>query len=617
MRNKLFIIWLILLAVGIGENVYAQTEPSFVAEAPSKVAVGDQFRVAYTVSTDKVKDFRAPARFTGFDVLSGPNRSTRSSTEIVNGKMTSTASITYTYILMANTEGTFSIPASTIVADGKTLISNAVNVEVLPKDQSANASGGTSSRGGTTSSGATAITDQDIFIRATASRTKVYEQEALLLTYKIYTAVDLRTFDNVKLPDFKGFLSQEMDGGQTVRFQLEHYNGRNYNAGVYRQFVLFPQQSGKLTIEPARFDAVIAQAQRNIDPFDAFFNGGLRAMEVKKTLTTPAMTINVEPLPANRPAGFVGGVGSFTLKSTISTDKIKENEAVTLTVRIAGQGNMRLIANPKIEFPADFETYDPKITNNVTLNSEGNKGEKVIEYLAIARHAGTYTIPSASFTYFDPKAGAYKTLKTEPYTITVERGSGSGEGGSTIVSGYTNKEDLRVLGQDIRFIKRGAVTLHPYGSFLYGSFVYWLWYLIPLIAFGVFVVIHRKQTMANANVTQMRTRKANKIATKRLKQAGTLLKENKKEAFYDEVLKALWGYISDKLSIPVSQLSKDNVAEKLAQRNIQSELIDAFLSALNECEFARFAPGDESQAMDKVYTVALDAISRIENSMKR
>lgn len=615
--RKIVFLWIMLIAVSM--NTFADDKVSFTASAPDAVAVGDQFRLSYTVTTQKVRDFRAPS-IKGFDVLMGPSRSQQSSVQIVNGKTTSTSSITFTYILMATTEGSFTIPGATITADGNQMISNSVQVNVLPADQAANGaassgSGGKQSGGGTTSraSSGTSISSTDLFITATASKTTVYEQEAFLLTYKIYTLVDLRMFDNVKLPDFKGFHSQEVELPNDRRWGLEHYKGRNYQTTIYRQFVLFPQQSGKLTIDAARFDASIAKATEVSDPFEAFFNGGSNYVEVKKTILTPQLTIDVKSLPAGKPADFSGGVGEFNITSSINSTSVKTNDAVTVKLVISGTGNLKLVSNPEIKFPEDFEVYDPKVDNKFRLTNAGLSGSKVIEYLAIPRNAGTFKIPAVKFSYFDIHSKSYKTLTTEEYVLHVEKGAGNA---AQTIANFTNKEDLKVLNEDIRFIKQNDVTLTKKGDFFFGSLTYWLLYLIPGIAFIIFFIVYRKQIAANANVAKMRTKKANKVAVKRMKQAGKLLAENKKDAFYDEVLKALWGYISDKLNIPVSRLSKDNIEEELRNYGVDDALIKEFLDALNNCEFARFAPGDDNQAMDKVYSASLEVISKMENSIK-
>ena len=608
--RKLIIILMTLMAYST--QTFAD-KVSFVASAPDVGVVGDQFRLSYTVTTQKVKDFRAPS-IKGFDVLMGPSRSEQSSTQIVNGSVSSTSSITFTYILMANTAGEFTVPGASIVADGNQMISNSVKIKVLPQDQNHNSSRRNNDNSSSIQPSSNAsVSNQDLFITATASKTNVYEQEAFVLTYKIYTRESNLQLNNAKLPDFKGFHSQEIEMTTNARWTPEHYKGRNYYTTVYRQFVLFPQQSGKLFIEPAQFQMTVNKPVQSADPFDAFFNGGNNVIEIKKPITTPKIAINVNPLPAGKPTNFLGGVGEFNISSSINSKELKTNDAITIKLVISGTGNLKLISNPEIKFPDDFEVYDPKVDNQVRLTKEGLTGNKVIEYLAIPRHAGTYKIPGVSFSYFDIRSKSYKTLNTEDYVINVEKGAGNAD---QVIANFTNKEDLKVLGEDIRYIKQNEVTFQPKGSFFYGSMSYWLFYIIPALAFILFFIIYRKQAAENANVAKMRTKKANKVAIKRMKLAGKLLSENKKDAFYDEVLKALWGYISDKLNIPVSRLSKDNIEEKLRNHGVSEELIKEFLNALNDCEFARFAPGDENQAMDKVYSSSIEVISKMENSIK-
>lgn len=609
--KKLIVILIALIAY----NTQAFADKVlFEASAPDVVVVGDQFRLTYTVTTQKVKDFRVPS-IKGFDVLMGPSRSQQSSTQIVNGSITSTSSITFTYILMANATGEYTIPGASIIADGNQMLSNSVKIKVLPQEQGGNedqSSGSSSARSSSSSSGM-GVSNQDLFITATASKTNVYEQEAFVLTYKIYTRESDLQLNNAKLPDFKGFHSQEIEMTTNPRWTQEHYKGRNYSTTVYRQFVLFPQQSGNLFIDPAQFQMTVGKAVQSADPFDAFFNGGSNVVQVKKSISTPKIAINVSPLPAGKPADFTGGVGEFNVSSSINSKNLKTNDAITIKLVISGTGNLKLMSNPEIKFPNDFEVYDPKVDNQVRLTREGLTGNKVIEYLAIPRHAGTFKIPSISFSYFDIRSKSYKTLKTEDYVINVEKGAGNAD---QVIANFTNKEDLKVLGEDIRYIKLNEVTLQTKGSFFYGSMNYWLLYILPALAFIIFFIIYRKQAAENANVAKMRTKKANKVATKRMKLAGKLLSENKKDAFYDEVLKTLWGYISDKLNIPISRLSKDNIEEKLTNHGVNEELIKEFLNALNDCEFARFAPGDENQAMDKVYSSSIDVMSKMENSIK-
>lgn len=589
----------------------AGNEVNFVAAAPDVVVSGDQFRLTFTVNTQKVKDFRAPS-IKGFEVLMGPSRSSQNSTQIINGKVSSSSSITYTYILMAGKEGTYNIPAASIVADGETKISNSLQIKVLPADDASasSAQGGSASSSRSQAVGSK-ITDKDLFITASASKTKVYEQEAILLTYKVYTVVDLRQLYG-DMPDLKGFHTQEVELPAQKTFSLEHYNGRNYNTTVWRQYVLFPQQSGTMEIPSITFDGVVAQRINSGDPFDAFFNGGTNYVEIKKKIVTPKLKINVAALPS-KPADFSGAVGTFTMASSINSKSVKTNDAVTIKLTVTGTGNMKLIGTPEVKFPQDFEVYDPKIDNQFNLTREGLSGAKTYEYLAIPRHAGKFTIPAVSFTYFDLKTKTYKTLKSEEYVINVEKGQGNAD---QVIADFTNKESVKMLGNDVRYIKRGATQFAQRGDYFYGTTAYWMWYIIPFVLFVGVILMYRKQAMDNANTAKMKTKKANKVAVKRMKLAGKLLSENKKNEFYDEVLKALWGYISDKLSIPVSQLSKDNIEQELSRYGVNEELVKAFINVLNDCEFARYAPGDENEAMDKVYTASIEIISKMENSIK-
>lgn len=608
MRKIIFLLFTILAAW----QVKAADKVRFVAEAADVVVSGDQVRLVFTVNSQDIKDFRAPS-IKGFDVLMGPSRSQQSSIQIINGKRTSNSSTAFTYILLAGSPGTYTIPAASVEVNGEKVFSNAISIKVLPQDQnsgnSGNNGGGSASSSRSQAAGSR-ISANDLFITATASKTTVHEQEAILLTYKVYTVVNLRQLYG-KMPDLKGFHTQEVELPQQKTFTLEHYKGRNYNTTVWSQYVLFPQQTGKLEIPSITFDGVVAQQTVSDDPFDAFFNGGGH-VEVKKKITTPKVVINVQPLPA-KPAGFSGAVGEFKLASSINATDVKTNDAVTIKLTLSGTGNMKLIGTPEVKFPQDFEIYDPKVTDDYKLTNSGLTGTKTFEYLAIPRHVGNFTIPAVEFTYFDLKSNSYKTLKTEAYNLKVAKGQGNAD---QVISDFTNKESVKMLGRDIRFIKLGDSSLRPKGDFFFGTVGYYLCYLIPLLLFVVFAVIYRQKALENANVAKVKTKKANKVATRRMKLAGKLLAENKKNEFYDEVLKALWGYISDKLSIPVSQLSKDNIEAELTNYGVQEALIAEFIGVLNECEYARYAPGNENEAMDKVYSASVEVISKMENSIK-
>ena len=588
-------------------------ELTFTADAPSAVVMGETFRLSYTINTHGARGFRV-GDIADFDILSGPNQSSSSNISIINGVRTSSKKLTFTCILRPKREGTFTIPAATVTVDGELLTSKELTVKVLPQDQRSTQQPGAQQGRGTASSQTGQISNDDLFIVASVNKKKVYEQEAVLLTYKIYTTVNLTNVSG-KMPDLKGFHTQEMEMPKGNReFELEHYNGRNYRTIVWSQYVLFPQQSGQLEIPSITFEGTVAQRVQSYDPFDAFFNGGSSYVNVQREIRTPKLTVDVSPLPSGRPASYYGGVGSFNMTSTISTTELKENEAVTLKLVISGTGNMKLIKTPEVKFPADFEVYDPKVDNKFTLKTGGLSGNKVIEYLAIPRHGGEYTIPSVEFSYFDVQSGAYKTLSTPEYTLNVAKGDGTS---SSAPVGYVSKEELRLLGQDIRYIQLGETKYQPKGKCFYGTMGYWLWYLIPFLTFVALVVIYRKQALESANVAKQKTKKASKVATRRLKVAKKKMREDDKAGFYDEVLKALWGYLGDKLNMPVSELSKDNISAKLIDCGVSEELIQECLSLVGECEFARYAPSLSDSRVEEVYAKVDALMDKLENAIKR
>lgn len=616
--NKLYfslltILWSLPTIALFADNV------SFRASAPSIVEVGERFRVQYTVNSQDVSNFSYP-KFEGFDVMYGPSTSQQSSFQYINGQMSQSSSYTYTFTLMATKAGTYTIPPASVVVGGQTYKSQGLSIQVVAssggnrQNQQYQQQGGRRQRMQEESprSQSTSISSSDLFMTATASRTKVYEQEAILVTYKVYSLVNLTQLDG-KLPTLDGFQIQEIPLPRNKEFTPENYNGRLYHSVVWSQYVLFPQKSGELVIPSITYEGVVVQQNRAIDPIEAFFNGTGGLIEVKKKITTPKLTIHVSPLP-DKPANFSGAVGSFSASSSISSQNVKANDAVTLKINIKGTGNMKLIAAPEVAFPKDFETYDAKTTDNFSLNRNGLSGTKEFEYLAVPRHAGKYTIPATDFVFFDPSTNSYKTVTTEPYTVEVEKGSGS----SSSVASYTNnQQDVKELNKDIRYIKTGETTLHQSGDDFFGSWKFWLAYLIPLLIFILILAIGHKQIKDNANIAKMRGRKANKIAKKRLKVAAKLLADKNQSEFYDEVMRALWGYIADKLNIPQSNLNKDNINAALAQQQVDPLLIDEFINTLNECEFARYAPGNPNENMETVYNSAVSVISKIEDNFKK
>ena len=618
--RKLFFLFTVfcLVNTGIfGQNIL------FQATTDKVVVVGQQFRVNYTLTTggEAGKDIRLPES-KDFDNIFGPTLSSQSSsTYIVNGKSSTQSTNIYTYILMAKNAGTFTIPAATIKVRNSEYKSNELTVKVLPPDQAANAAAANANSSNSaqqgvqpsTSSGSSSSSD-DVFIRVQVSKNSVYENEGFLVTFKLYTLVDISGFEGIKFPEYEGFIAQEIDMPSNAPRNLENYNGRNYQTVVLKQTILFPQRSGKITIPSGKFDIVarVRAQRRQRSFFDDFFD---MTEDVRRTLTSSPVTIDVKPLPPGKPASFTGAVGDYKMTSSINTDQLKTNDAVTLKIAISGTGNLKLVKNLDITFPNDFDVMDPVVTNNTKVSSSGVTGTKIIEYNAIPRFAGDFTIPKSEFSYFDLKTGTYRTLTTDEYTLHVKQGE-TGSGTNTPIVNATNKEDVRFLGKDIRYIKTDSAHFHN-GNFFFGTLQYLLFYLVPALLFLILFWIYRKQAALNANIALVRTKKANKVASGRLKTADKYLKENKTELFYDEILKAVWGYLSDKLNIPVSALTKDNVDANLMKYGAEESLIKDFRDILDTAEFARFAPAQESGKMDELYNATVQAIDKMENTIKK
>ena len=614
-KGLLLSVMLIMLT---GVTVIAQ-DVTFTAQAPKAVVAGERFRITYKVNTRDAKEFRAPD-MKNIQILTGPATSTSSSTTIINGKVESSTTITYTFTAVAYDEGEVELDGATIKAGGKQITSNKLTIKVLPPDQASQAQGGqgqgsTQNQSRPSSGQNSAVGNDDLFMLATVDKTTVYEQEAILLTFKIYKlpSVDLQAMSN-KMPDLKNCHVQEVELPQQKEFNLEHYNGRNYQTMVWSQYVLFPQHSGELEIPATPFEGTIAQRVDNNtgDIFDMFFNSS-RYVEVKKDLTSKPIKINVKPLPQGKTNAFYGGVGDFSISSTISNTDVTANDAVTVRVILSGTGNLKLVKTPEMKFPQDFDIYDPKIDNKYSIKGGRQTGNKVYEYLIIPRHAGQYTIPALEFQYFDPKSAQYKTIKTDEYTLNVARGQGGGESQGSV--SYVSKEDLKFVGQDVRFHST-PMKLKSDSSQFFGSLLFWLSLALPLIILIVLVAISRKRVADNANMAKVRAGKANSVAVKRLKVARKLMKENRKDEFYDEMMRALLGYFGDKLSIPVAELSKDNIEAELKRRKVADEPVKQVIGLLDDCEFARYAPGDDTGRMDRLYEQAATVIGQIENTIK-
>lgn len=588
-------------------------------QAPSEVIEGDKFRVSYVVNTTKVSDFKVEP-FKGVTELYGPSRSTSTSFSMINGKTSQSSSTTFTYTLMADKAGTYHLPVATVVVDGESHQSGSPAIRVLP-------GGGGSASGGQNPSSAQQhapagadrihtpevgerIGSKDLFIAATASKKRVFEQEAVLITYKLYTLVNVSEMTG-KMPELDGFHVQEIERQRQPQLKMEHYNGKNYGTVVWSQYVVFPQQTGTLTIPPIKFDAIVVQQDRNIDPFEAFFGGGSAMVQVNKTIMSPAVTLQVDALPTPKPANFSGAVGKFDIKATLTPQSLKANDAATLRAVVSGVGNMKLIKAPEVKWPKDFEVYDPKSENKTHIGVNGTSGTVTYDYIAVPRHQGKYEVPAVEFSYFDPAARQYKTVRTQPFSLDVAKGKSSGS------SSNLSKEEVELLNSDIRFIKGGEPQYLHIDDTFFGSIRYWTWYVAAAVLFLAAVLTLRRRAAANADTAGRRGRKANKVAAKRLKKARKLMEHKDSKAFFEETMKALWGYVADKLSIPVSELNRDNVRDTLSTRGVDAELTDRFIRALDDCEFARFAPGDPAATMDKIYASAEEVINQMESVLNK
>ena len=603
MKKTITLLYLSLLTV-------AALAQQITGKAPSQVAVGEQFRLTYTVNTDDVSGFRAGNIPDAFDVLMGPSTSTQSSFQMVNGHTSSSTSVTYTYILSATKNGSFTIPAAHASVHGKTVHSNELHIKVSGTAQQGRSNGGgqPSQGGGQMRAAGSHISGNDLFIKVSANKSRVHEQEPILLTYKVYTLVDLTSLSG-KMPDLKSFYTREVPLPQEKSFKIESLNGRPYRTVTWQQYVMFPQTTGKLEIPSITYDGMVVLQNRNVDPFEAFFNGGSGYVEVKKEIKAPGLTITVDPLPA-RPTNFSGGVGTFSLSAQLDKTEVKANNPVNLRIVVSGSGNLKLIKQPVVNLPKDFDQYDAKIEDKTKLTTNGIEGSMVYDMLIVPRHQGKYDISPVEFTYFDIQSNSYKTLRSQPFTLNVAKGDGSSS-----VSSYSS-EELKQLNQDIRYIKTDNTRLRAVDEFFFGSTFYWISLAVLLAVFISLFIIFRHRAIENANISKMRGKRANKVAVRRLRVADKLLKAGKQSEFYDEVLRALWGYVGDKLNMPVAQLSRENISQQFSERGVDEATLSQFLGALDECEYARYAPGDPRGNMNKVYDAAIQAIMKIEDFLK-
>lgn len=594
---------------------------SFKASAPATVAMGEQFQLQFDIRNAKPNDFQAPD-LSSFSLLMGPSISSGKSIQYINGKTSVSESVSYTYVLTPNKEGTFTISPARFTLNGKTVMSNAITIKVIAQrtqQQPQNSRNGSQSQIASNTNG---ISDTDLFCVAEYDKKNVFEQEQIITTIKLYHKGNVQGLESIKLPEYKGFVTSEIELSEAEHNAgIETYKGQRYYVYIIKKAILFPQKPGDIEVENGKL-SVIAQVQvrqnnrrRSFWDMDDFFAA---TQNVKKELTIKGTKINVKPLPTDkRPEDFTNAVGDFKLESTINTTELKVNDPVTVKVKISGSGNIKYAKEPELEFPNDFEVYDPKVSTKASASNKGVSGYKEIEYLAIPRYAGNYEIPAKKFSFFNPQTKKYTTLTTEAYNITVEKGESTGTENTPVVSNFSTKENVKYLGKDIRFINTNDTEIDSSKEPLFGTTAFFLWFIIPLCIFGTVFVLLRKQLKENANIILVKNKRANKQATKRLKKAQKHLAANETEAFYEEVLKSLWGYTSDKLNIPLADLNKDNIESKLVEHKVTNDVIKEFMEVLNTCEFARFAPNTGSAEMGELYKKASVLISTLEEQIKK
>lgn len=597
-------------------SVVAAQEVQFSASAPSVVELGEQFRLAFSINRQG-SNLQVPT-LEGFDLLMGPSTSSSSSVSIVNGVATQHSSYTYTYILEGVKEGAYQIPSATITVDGKQYKSNPLKIQVV---KGSGNSGGRQegSQGGNRAAQPdtkAAVNESNLFVTVEPSRRSLYLGESLVATIKVYTKVSLVGFGRNNFPSFDGFLAEDIQMPQQIELSRTTYDGQIYNVGIIRKILLFPQHMGEITIGSFELEAIVRQQlSSGRSPFDDFF-GNYR--DVKALRKSQPLTITVKELPqAGKPLGFSGMVGNVSMSSSISADTVNANDALTYKLTFRGAGNLKLLHAPSVSFPHDFEVYDPKENKDIKTGENGMSGEVTFEYLVIPRYSGDYKIPALNFSFFDPQTNTYKTLSSKEYDVHVRKGSDKAQGGAGGGIQSFKKEDVRMVGEDIRYLKTGDLNLHDKGARFFGTLLYWLVLVALFLLFVIGAVVNRRRIQANADLVRVKNKAANKMARKRMKVAAGAMKNQNGELFYEEVLKALWGYVSYKLNIDKAELNRDNINDILLQKSVDPAVIQEFITVLDTCEYARYAPGSrENQEMDKVYKDSIIVITKLDKVIR-
>ncbi len=607
LKYHIRLLCLMALAVISVSAARAQTFTASVNKNP--VGLNEQFQLTFTLNGSG-SGFKSPS-LTDFMVLSGPNQST--SMQFINGAVSQ--SVSYSFILQARKEGTFKLEPATIESGGKVVLSNILTINVVPGSSQGN-KGGSQGQDDKTN-----ISSSNIFIRVVVDKTNVYRGEAITASFLLYTNVDVVNYSINKIPALNGFWSQDIQLPQQLRLYNEVYKGVNYRVGEIKKVVLFPQQSGTLTIDPMEGECIAripVKRNRSGNPFDIFndpfFNdpffgsGGVR--DVRFAVKSDPIKIQVKGLPPNPPVSFNGAVGKFAIEGTIDKTQVKSNDAVNFRLRVNGKGNLKLLEAPVLETGQEIESYDPKVTDNISTTEKGSSGTRTFEYLLIPRHQGKYQIGPVEFSYFDLDKRDYVTLKTPAYTLEVERGK---DGASAL--SLSGKSDFKVIGRDIRFIKTHQPDFNAIDSDFYGS---WFFYVLSLLPFaGIFglILLRKHHLSINSDAAAVKSRKATRMARKRLEIASKYLRTGDQAAFYNESARAIWGYLGDKLRIPPATLNKDSASAGLLRRNVSESLVNELSQLLDTCEYARFARMADDAKPDQIYSRTVSLITRIEDEI--
>jgi len=580
------------------------------AVSKSTVGVGEQFQIDFTLNGNG-NNFSPPS-FSDFQNAGGPYQS--SSFQSVNG--VNSQSITLTYVLIPRKEGTFTIGSATIHSGGKTLSSNSVTIKVVKAGASAQQN--TTAKQGSSSSSQGSMSDdqvkQNLFIRVIPEKTKVYQGEAIPITIKVYSRVELQGFQDATMPDYTGFYCENVPQKGQMSLTRENVNGVAYQAVVFKQSVIFPQHAGKLKIDPATAQCVVMERVKNNDPNDIFgqFFGSVK--KAVYTIKSEPIIIDVMPLP-HTDKEFSGMVGHITIKSTLDKSTVKANDAVNLNVTVSGDGELKLIDSIPFKFPVDFDHYDAKIKDNLNVTPSGVSGSRNFSYLIIPRHQGNFKIPPVDFTYFDPGKKSYVTLNIPEMGLDVAKGDNNSA--AVTVNAPVNKEDVKVLGSDIRYIHTGHMPAYQSDDYFLYSLPFYAGIFSPLFGFIVFLFARRRYIELHKDAVGLKQRGATRMAKKRLKTANSFIASNNKEKFYDELHTAINSYLSDKFTIPVADLSRETVTNKLTEKSVSTETLQQLSTVLDNCEFARYAPASVTGNLNEVYESAVTLITKLEDEIAR